>query len=481
MTAPTSVPGAWERALANFGEDVVAYVVDTVPGSQPSIEDRARWEVIRSLASPLDEEGLAAEQRVSLRCHFLGQVIHGTGQTYVEVCREVVGGRTPVPSNDELVDAFVRLVFVGLAMEHVDGSEWDRFSISAAFQDPALCNPAAVAFLQDGDLKRLFPEASLVPDERGLVSADSLMTWLPSGGGSTFLGIVIGCFVEQTLARMRFMNALDEDDIEAFVRESLDQLRIFARGDEVTALILTGLVGIEVAEPLDRESWGIRSSDGLAINQLPYPGALRPRSVLWTKAPHRLLSVSRSDLGEDQISATFEAFGEHATEFYAYMRRRTMSLQFGLLAWAVESGRESPVNLLATTSWSLIPLAQTQPPHVLQHAGLGHSTQLEAKELAAVSDIVDEVGDVTPRLDVALARMIRVASEQRDPVDALIDAVIAWENMLGSKSETTFKVCAEFRFTHSAVSWSTVRQSLIRILLRSTGGKRSVWPFGHSD
>ena len=439
---PTELLAVLDQALANFGEKAVAYVLDTALGQQPSIEDDPRWEVIRALASPIDDVNLAPEQRVSLRCHFLSQIISGTGRTYIEVCRATVGGRLPMLSGDAIVDSFVRLVFNGLAMELVSGAEWDRFTISASFQDPALCNSAAAAFLQDADLKRLFPKASRAPDERGLVSATSLLTWLPAGGGTTYLGIVIGSFVEQTLARMRFMDALAEENIEPFVRESLDQLRKFARGDEISVLLLTGLVGIEVDAPLDRGSWGIRPSDGLAINELPHTGESRSRSVLWTKTPHRLIGTARADVSEDQINAMFSEFQERATSFLAELRRRTMSLQFGLLAWAVESGHESPINVLATSSWSLLPLSQTQPPFPLSQAGNVHTTRLDAEDLNVVADLVEEVGEVTPRLDVALSRMIRVGSERRDPVDALIDAVVAWENMVGSKAETTFKVCA---------------------------------------
>jgi len=439
---PAELLGVWDQALANFGEKAVAYVLDAALGERPAVEDDRRWEVIRTLAIPIDDGNLAPERRVSLRCHFLSRIINGTDQTYLEVCRATVGGRLPLPLGDAIVDAFVRLVFNGLAMELVSGSEWDRFSITASFQDPALCNPAAAAFLQDADLKILFPEANQAPDTRGLVSATSLLMWLPLGGGTTHLGIVIGSFVEQTLARMRFLDALTEENIESFVRESLDQLRKFSRGEEISILFLTGLIGIEVDAPLDRGSWGIRPSSGLAINELPHVGEPGSRSVLWTRTPHRLLSAARADVSEDQINAMFNELNERATNFQAELRRRTMSLQFGLLAWAVESGHESPINVLTTSSWSLIPLSQTQSPFPLSQDGHAHSTHLDAEDLNIVADIIEEIGEVTPRLDVALSRMIRVASERRDPVDALIDAVVAWENMVGSKAETTFKVCA---------------------------------------
>lgn len=436
----------WQQAVANFGEQVVAYVLDVIPGERPDAQDDRRWAVIRSLARPMQHASLAPEREVSLRCHLLSQIVPGTDRTYLEVCRAEADGRLPVRSGEAVVDAFVRLVFNGLAMEFVPGAEWDRFAVSASFQHPILCGPATEAFLQDAHLARLFPDVSPTQDESGVVSATALLTWLPSGGGTTFLTILIGSFVEQTLARMRFLNALNEENIEAFVRESLDQLRSFARGEEVSILLLTGLIGIEVDDPLDHDTWGIRPAEGLAINEMPHAGGPRPQSVLWTKVPHRLISVSRPDVTQDEAESIFSELQEHATTFQTQLRRRTTSLQFGFLAWSVEREDVTPPNVLATASWSLIPLAQTQPPFLMTQVGHLHSTRFDTESLERVAALVEELGDVTPRLDIALSRMVRVASERRDPVDALIDAVVAWENMLGSKAETTFKVCA-------AIAW----------------------------
>ncbi|WP_146004400.1 HEPN domain-containing protein [Brevibacterium luteolum] len=336
----------------------------------------------------------------------------------------------------------VRLVFNGLAIEHVPGAEWDRFFVSAAFQDPRLCTPAASAFLADPDLSRLFPGAERKPDGDGRIGATSLLTWLPGGGGTTFLSIVIGCFVEQTLARMRFMEALTEERIVDFVHESLDQIRRFSRGEDVEILVLTGLVGVATKDSINRGTWGMRPATGLAIPDIPSRDNVRPKSVLWTKVPHRLISCHRADIDEAQVASVFGNLSEQHRDFHIALRRKAMTLRFGLLAWAVGSEEHTPINVQSTASWSLLPIAMTQPPWIDTATGPIGETTLTALDLTAVADVIEEVGEVAPKLDIALNRMIRVASERRDPADALIDAVIAWENMLGSKSETTFKVCA---------------------------------------
>ncbi len=362
--------------------------------------------------------------------------------TYVEQVRQQVGGRLPTMTGEPLVDTLVRLVFNGLAIELVPGAETDRILVSASFQNPQLLLPAATAFLSDPDLSLLFPDTDRQVDDLRRIKATSILTWLPAGGGSMYLGIVLGSLVEQTLARMRLLDSLSEDAIDEFVRETIDLLRKFARGEKVEMYVATGLLGIDVVEPIDRGTWGIRTASGLAIEEAPSSKESRPRSVLWMKTPHRLLSIDRADLDEAEILRAFDEVSELKRSFHAELTRKISALRFAILAWAVESERSAAVSVQATSSWSFLPMSHTQPPWVHADSRPVSAVSLSASELERVAEIVEELGEVTPRLDIALNRMIRVASERRDPADALIDAVIAWENMLGSKTETTFKVCA---------------------------------------
>lgn len=434
---------AWDRACANYGKATLAYALDLPRGDLPEELDSRRWEVVEELSNLMvSEKPLAPEQKLSLRTGLLLRFLPGTEKTYIEHIREHVGGRLPNLTGEPLVDAMVRLLFNGLAIDQVPGSETDRFLVSASFQDPRLLLPAANAFLADPDLSRLFPDADRqVIDQQG-TTVTSMLTWLPAGGGTIYLSILLGSLVEQTLARMRLLDSLSEENIEDFVRETIDLLRRFARGVEVDMYIVTGLLGVDVSGSIDRGAWGIRTAAGLAINGMLGREELRPRSVLWVKAPHRLLSAGRADLDEAEMSSVLESMNELNQNFHGALTRKISTLRFAILAWALEAGRVDAVSVHATASWSLLPIAHSQPPWVHAESRPVARIILSASELERVAEIVEELGEVTPRLDIALSRIIRVASERRDPADALVDAVIAWENMLGSTTETTFKVCA---------------------------------------
>lgn len=48
----------------------------------------------------------------------------------------------------------------------------------------------------------------------------------------------------------------------------------------------------------------------------------------------------------------------------------------------------------------------------------------------------------SPAVDIAARRLTSAVAHRIDPSDSLIDAVMVWENLVGSSSETTFRVTA---------------------------------------
>lgn len=431
----------WIRAVNFLGEPALAFVLDLEPGARPAGDDVRRWEAVEQFSQILvDESSMQPEQRLSLRSSLLTRIMPDSGLTSVEAIRSHVGGRLPARTDDALVDAFVRLAFNGLAIEHLDGAAQDRFLLSASFQDPALHGPAAEAFLRDPDLTTLFPQQDGEVDAHGQRIALGLLTWLPADGGTTDLRIVVGVVVAQTLARMRFDGRLEEEMLVDYMRQTLDELRRAARGEEVPVIILSGLVGIEVDAPIDRGTWGLMPASGLAIASLPFADHRSPKSVFWIKSTQRLVGRIRNDAPQSEINAAFERLQELASAHTAALRRDVMRLQFCVAAWAAE--RDKTVDVTATWHWSLFPMIGAQTPFVTTPHGGRPDVQLSDTDLDEIATTMDEIGNVTDRLDVALTRIVRVSSERRDPGDALIDAVVAWENMLGSRTETTFKVCA---------------------------------------
>lgn len=77
--------------------------------------------------------------------------------------------------------------------------------------------------------------------------------------------------------------------------------------------------------------------------------------------------------------------------------------------------------------------SQTRPAFI-QESSLGE----QIAKLEEWSGIVDSAH--TPSLDIAAGRLASAAAYRADRSDALIDAVMVWENLVGTRNETTFRV-----------------------------------------
>ncbi len=431
---------AWERSVALLGSRAMGFLLDLQSDERPEADDDSRWTVVQEVAElSLHAGGLQAERRLSVCAAHLTSVLPDGTATYFEDVRRLVHGRLPRQTGNPLVDSLSRLAFNGLMIEQLEGADSDRFLLAASFQDPLLCRPAWRAVLDDEDLASLFPERAPKPAEERLDAALGLLMWVPFGGGTMDLRLVVAAIIEQTLARMRFDDALDESVIPEYVQGSIAEVKRFARQEEVEAVTLIGLLHVAIDEPINYGTWGLRSTAGLAIESFhgKYP---RPESVIWQKVPYRLVSRSRNDVKEREHREQVQA----AADQTAALREQTQAIfdtvRYAVVTWAAR--RATHVSLASTESWDMFPLKPTGPALITVDNPLYTPTRLGGSDLVEIAEIVDAVAPPKPTVSIALNRILRVSSEPRDAADALIDAVVAWENMFGSASETSFKVCA---------------------------------------
>ncbi|MEV4411395.1 hypothetical protein [Catellatospora sp. NPDC049609] len=120
-----------------------------------------------------------------------------------------------------------------------------------------------------------------------------------------------------------------------------------------------------------------------------------------------------------------------------------LHLRFGLML-AIE--RESRAQLVPTWRLYQAPLESASslswydPRH-----GVGiMPVALTADEFTAWSGWCEKLSAPhVSKIDVALSRILRAVAERREPSDLLVDSVIAWENIFGTKEgEPTFRITA---------------------------------------
>jgi hypothetical protein len=297
---------------------------------------------------------------------------------------------------------------------------WSLFSVGSR------ANDLAASLLEDDEL------ASLRPVDGEL---DPLITY--SGGGhriqhGLIAGDLLGGAVAQSMIRGL---SNDRPVVRALLDEAVDDLKRGVSGDSVTSYSVYGFTGVDLKPGIQLETpWGtLRRAP--KVDEERWIGHYGPRCTVILEA--RL--PTKVDLSREANPPFYSSLDDPES--------RTV-LQKGV--------RELlPIACaLGTASGDLAAPALMWETHLVSFsAPTGYSSPLVAVSPLKCPDISDRVAEIrhwadvvkaehSPNVDIAASRLVSALANRRDPADSLIDAVTAWENLVGSKSETTFRVTA---------------------------------------
>lgn len=445
---------AWATAVDSFGEQTVSFLLDLEPRVMPTLPDGGRWSGVLLLESfakkvPVNHP---PEVQISYRVHCLTQRGQGA-PTVAEMIRVQAGGQIcKAPNGEDVLQQLHRLAFAALAAEFLPGLERDRLSLSAAFQDPAVMAPLCQAFMADKRLKKFFPDAPQPVDAGNYNDIIAIHYWSLGGGGTTWLTIMLGNIIEQTLAKMRLERNLNEESLAPYLAESLGNLRKAADGQEIEVPVLAGLKGAAPARDLRAERGGILPAAGLALEVMP--DDIPPHSVAYISTKTRLMAaLSKVPQDDNQLRREFTKYESEWQGAFQQVRRDFDLLRFWIVVWAHDNGRTA-VRPMLTGWWVMNPSFKTNPAFDIgarggaslqpldMHDGAPDGQVLHDSDLAGIERIAAKFNDVPQPLSLGVSRIVRAVVERDDPMDSFVDAVIAWENLVGAASETAFRVCA---------------------------------------
>jgi hypothetical protein len=303
------------------------------------------------------------------------------------------------------------------------------------------------AVMDDPELSRLFSEQSEHAGRSG-----QFMSSAGRGGG-----IQLAMFADLLIRSSWSWLKLDSeapglDDFLAATATSVDRIRDAVMGRAVSVPVRIGLAGVKLpanASPVILP-WGeMRASRELDREMVPSSivGAL---STTTAEGVQIVIDYSGDVVVETEIPYQIE-IGQHDIHAgwpphlrgFEVIQRRIESIQLGLLL--AISDHPQPMVVLAWQR-TLDPLSQGSG---VSWSDTRRTPNLVPYQLAAdgLNDWAHWIADVDTRrvasVEVAIRRTIRAAVERSDPSDALVDAVIAWENLVGSREgEPTLRVTA---------------------------------------
>ncbi|MFF8728189.1 hypothetical protein ACF073_17095 [Streptomyces sp. NPDC015171] len=439
--------------VAAFGEEFVRYVLNIPePESLDNLAELTPTGVLNTLSSLalqsvhtgfIDINLIASGQ--------LSAFMPEEGMSVVHFLRKLCGGSVPADVADADDEVLFALRSIALDIWPVllmpppkiqRGAGFFMASPAGLIQHPK-ATEAAEIFMHDRSLSKLFPPAA--GSEQG--APQPLMEsaeWIVNAGSSgtrQLVGVLSGLIYDARLRVALNGHQLTFERLSECLKDSLEALRLLADGKDVKIPAVIGFSGLSLEDGqsihfTDGVLRGVRPAErGILLNNSGATGA-----VYETHYAVRILHVYKSNPGSDDWAKPFMKYRARIEESVRSFEYSLDKVRLALLLCSDEgtllAPKEEtrliidPANMGGASYWS----ASEHTPA---------NNQLPADKHGEVIAMYDVIRKKHPEsLNIAMKRLLSAASSRWNSNDALIDALIAWENMFGTRTETTFRVTA---------------------------------------
>lgn len=470
----TSSAQKWEKVLDALGIEFVSYalnmesplgrpseLVDERPGGAPTPR-QAALDALCAVVEHVETQAAAEELQVDGgSVDFRRQQLHvfflcsstGDQECYTDVLHRQCGGVWPdAPIGDDVLEALYKLGKDVFAASLLPRDADDRaFGFPPAMTAAMFRSSATVhiydAWLSDPVLSTLFPQASAQRNsqgDQGLFAIQSEFIWSTGSGGSLQLALIPNHLIGYTMAMMRIENAFHAEGLLTQLGAALSAVRNLAAKRTIKAPLVVSLSNVIVdARNEIRSDHGylIPADDDLLLHR--FPGS-DPTAVIVKFVDLKLLDVIVRDESAE-VDVMSRRFHHRRDTFEAFRRkeeREVDRLRLGLVLASREDALISPV----VVGQSVFNPLSHGSSGIRPHSPYGTIFPSVTIDLASSLDIGEwfrRVSEHPESMWMGARRLVRAVTDRQDPLDGFIDAVVCWENMLGSdEGETVFRVCA---------------------------------------
>jgi hypothetical protein len=386
---------------------------------------------------------------ISLSLSVLGEHNPSLGSSWAVAARVNAGGDIDLPERTDSIGVALLALIRDMYPLFLLPPMKEPFGHLANIGRPLFSHPQRSDFesavLADPKLNRLFP------DENEHVGRHGYMYRSTGSGGTMQLAVFAGILLSNG---WEFATREEESaSLRRFAEETLkllDVIRDAIDGKTVTVPAFVGITGIRLP-----------SAGRIA---LPW-GYLREMTAADQRRVPPGLSGKLQGTNEEGVSVEIDYAGDVVMELEVPYKILVGRVEDASTTWPIQPlNNELVARYLETLSLAiLLPWEGTSRPIVVGTwtafldplaKGLEMSwrdsrrlpslvpTKLAADQATAWSEWADRVhrGRVA-NIDIAVRRTLLAAVERADPTDALVDAVIAWENLLGSgQGESTLRI-----------------------------------------
>jgi Apea-like HEPN len=359
-----------------------------------------------------------------------------SGGALLELCTEdpVLSALAPLAA-----DAYPTLLLLPQLSE--------REPFAGMIVHPTYGHPSEKAFeeavLSDSELSRLFSTLG-----ENAIETTGYITASTGRGGSLQLATLASLFIQAAYVLASIRGRLNPDGLHKGLVQVVEVVRRAMRGENVQVPAFVGFNNIALEESNTVElPWGqLRPYTGAGAELIP--STVRP-PVLGEEGTSLgfVLEAAydyRLKVGEWTPSENEPPYFDWPESMQESLVRLDYQCQLTALAFSLGIERLPPV--ACTRMWTMIfdPLSYganiswrpTPPSSPLEFYRADKADSGRVIEWAETLESTDD-----SKISISQHRLISALSECTDPVDGFIDAVIAWENLFGSRdSELSFRI-----------------------------------------
>lgn len=224
----------------------------------------------------------------------------------------------------------------------------------------------------------------------------------------------------------------DETTFVKLVVQNYEELKNAMKGEKVKGYDVTGISGVSLSEGVQVSTpWGtLRSAPKVEEQNLPYLPFRRPETTC-TLVDEVELSVQIDLAAQPEPNFDADAEGRHPNA----------NLLFALSC--VMSVGDKPISggPLVTWSTSFLPFSCPRgSSYPISPPGVPELGNFDEKVRAFETWAQVIAASHSEEMDFAASRLVSAIVHRADARDSLVDAVMVWENLLGARSEVSFRV-----------------------------------------
>lgn len=434
---------------AVLGGPLLGYLLGTDDAGLPAAPTAEQSAVIEFLQQSLAKfQTLDASGRMARLQEVLLAYQEEQDTTLVNVLRSSVTGkqndrgRIDDPVAEELLrlarDGFAGYLFPGLGQYGM---------VLASSSGNILRHPANYRFMRrvisDPALTRLFPDAQLreASDDNELVKIYTYIIVSSGHGGGLQLSRLADQLLKNSYDRMALSGNVDVDIYLDTVLSVLEEMRSLALGKQVEIPVGVGLANIKL---LTDQRIGIRGAElrstGPQDGRWLLPLNMLASVVLITTIPLQLLQVGGNPPTEPATgNISFDKYEPAFDVARKALQRRIELVRFALLLASLPgpyfASQQDMTRIFDPFYQTAIASAPTFSP------SLNSEVLIDPLSFPVIESWILKTRNHPRTLDIAMRRLLSAATSRSNPLDGLIDAVLAWENMFSGTPETTLRVC----------------------------------------